>query len=124
MNPEVVVLHRVFVPNSGPQTRHGMTDEGTLSDPITRYAFQFYPARWQRPVPDPVDTEDYDRSISNMILDTPEPSMYKKRDQIEVDGVAYLVQGRPEAESWSNGNQLMSQYDSFFGGQILVRRVD
>lgn len=100
-----------------------MSDEGTYADPITRYAYQFYPARWQRPVPDPVDTEDYDRTVQNMILDIADPSVYKKRDQVEIDGVVYTVQGRPEAESWSNGNQLMSEYDKFFGGQILVRRV-
>lgn len=123
MDAGVVVLHRVFIPNSGPQPRHGMSDEGTYSDPIERKAFQFYPARWQRPVPDPINVEDYDRTVQNMILDTPEPSAYKKRDQVEIDGVAYLVQGNPEAESWSGGNQLMPEYDSFFGGQILVRRV-
>lgn len=123
VDAQVVVEHRVFVPNSGSTGRHGTSDEGTLSDPITRYAYQVYPARWQRPVPDPIDIENYDKTITNMILDTPEPEVYKKRDQVLVNGIAYLVQGSPEQEAWNNGNQLMSEYDDMFGGQVLIRRV-
>ena len=123
MDAQVPVQHRVFVANTGPQTRHGMSDEGELSDPITRYVYQVYPARWQRPIPDPINTEDYDRTVSNMLMDTPEPEVYKKRDQVLVNGIAFEVQGQPEVEAWDNGAQLMSEYDDMFGGQILIRRV-
>lgn len=121
---EVPVTHRVFVQNTASTGRHGSSDEGTLSDPIQRFAYQVYPARWQRPVPDPINIEDYDRTITNMIMDVPDPSVYAKRDQVQVNGIAYEVQGMPVAEGWGDGRQIMSEYDDMFGGQILMRRVE
>jgi hypothetical protein len=123
LDAEVPVMHRVFVQNTGPQPHHGMSDEGTLSDPIERFIYQVYPARWQRPIPDPIDLENYDKTISNFIMDVPDSSVYKKRDQVLVNGIAFEVQGQPGLESWSSGMQIMSEYDDMFGGQVLIRRV-
>lgn len=119
---QVPVSHRVFIPNSTPG-RHGSSDEGALSDPIDRMVYQVYPARWQRPVPDPIDTEDYDKTVTNMLMDVPDPSVYKKRDQVLLNGIAFQVQGQPAQESWGNGMQIMTEYDDMFGGQVLIKRV-
>lgn len=122
LDAQVPVMHRVFVPNSAP-TRHGQTDEGTLADPVERFAYQVYPARWQRPVPDPIDIENYDKTINNLIMDVPDPSVYKKRDQVLLNGIAFDVQGNPSLEDWGDGMQIMPEYDDMFGGQVLIRRV-
>lgn len=123
LDAQVPVAHRSFVPNSAPG-RHGSAQEGTLSDPVTRYAYQVYPARWQRPVPDPINLEDTGRTITNLLMDVPDPSVYKKRDSVLINGLAYEVQGLPEAEGdWGNGTQLFPEYDDMFGGTVLIRRV-
>jgi hypothetical protein len=120
---EVPVEHRVFVPNSSSTGRHGSAEEGTLSDPITRYAYQIYQARWQRLVPDPINTEDIDRSVTDLLMDVPDSSVYKKRDTVLINGVSFVVQGLPDFEGWGDGLQIMSEYDDMFGGTVLIKRV-
>lgn len=119
---EVPVEHRVFIPNTTPG-RHGSAQEGTLSDPIDRLAYQIYPARWQRPVPDPINLEDIARTVTDLVMDVPDPSMYKKRDVVLVNGIAFEVQGLPDFTGWGDGLQIMSEYDDMFGGSVLIKRV-
>jgi hypothetical protein len=123
LDAEVPVAHRVFIPNDGTPGRHGSSQEGTYSDPITRYAYQVYPTRWQRPIPDPVDIESLTRTETNLLMDVPDPSVYKKRDQVQVNGFAFEVQGLPDFGGWGDGMQIMSEYDDMFGGSVLIRRV-
>lgn len=124
MEAQVPVWHRVFTQNSGSTGRHGSSTEGTLSDPIQRWAYQVYPARWQRPVPDPIDIEDSNRTVTNMLMDVPDPTLYKKGDSVLVNGFSFEVQGFTNMESdWGNGLQMLPEYDDLFGGQILIRRV-
>jgi hypothetical protein len=123
VDAEVPVLHRVWVPNSGPVTRHGQASEGTYADPIERFVYQVYPARWQRPVPDPINIEDLARTETNLLMDVPDSSVYKNQDRVLINGVAFVVQGKPEFEDWGDGMQIMSSYDDMFGGQVLIRRV-
>lgn len=115
-------MHRVFVPNSAP-VRHGQAAEGTLADPVQRFVYQIYPARWQRPVPDPINIEDLARTETNLLMDVPDSSVYKNQDQVLVKGKAFVVQANPEFESWGDGMQIMSEYDDMFGGTVLIRRV-
>jgi hypothetical protein len=121
---QVVVWHRVFVKNPASTGRHGSAEEGTLSDPIERKVYQVYPARWQRPTPDPINIEDLTNTITNLVMDCPDPSIFKTRDQVLINGVAFLVQGLPAVDAnWGNGTQMLPEYDSLFGGQVLIRRV-
>lgn len=123
--PQVPVTHRVFVQNTASTGRHGSSTEGTFAEPPTqRYAYQVYPARWQRPVPDPINIEDAQRTVTNMLMDVPDPSVYKKRDSVIINGISFEVQGLPEmGDNWGNGTQMLPEYDSMFGGQVLIRRV-
>lgn len=124
IDAQVPVMHRVFVKNSATTGRHGSAEEGTHSAPIQRWAYQVYPARWQRPTPDPIDIEDYTRTITNLVMDVPDPSVYKKQDTVLINGVSFVVQGIPGVDAnWGNGTQIFPQYDDLFGGQVLIRRV-
>lgn len=119
LDAEVPVMHRVWVPNATPG-RHGSAEEGTLADPVPRLAFQVYPMRWQTMHPDQHDTEDAALTTTDMLMDVPDPTVYKKRDSVVVQGLSYVVQGLPE--DWGGG-QIMSEYDSMFGGTVHIRRV-
>jgi hypothetical protein len=119
---QVPVAHRVFIPNSGPG-RHGSAQEGTLSDPIDRLAYQVYPARWQRPTADAMTIEEVASSTVELLMDVPDSGVYKKQDTVLIHGTSFVVQGYPDFESWGNGLQIMSKYDHLFGGQVLIKRV-
>jgi hypothetical protein len=123
LEAEIPVSHRVFVENTSSTGRHGSAQEGTLSDPITRYAYQVYPARWQRPIPDPINLEDLDKTVTDLLMDVPDPSVYKQRDTVLINGVSFVVQGLPDFQGWGDGLQLMGEYDDMFGGSILIKRV-
>lgn len=123
LEAQVPVEHRVFNENTVSTGRHGSSQEGTLSAPVTRYVYQVYPARWQRPVPDPINLEDVDRSVTDLIMDVPDSSVYKQRDTVLVNGVSFVVQGLPKFEGWGDGLQIMSEYDDMFGGMVLIKRV-
>jgi hypothetical protein len=123
LEAEVPVQHRVWVQNSGPQPRHGQAAEGIYSDPIDRFIYQVYPARWQRPIPDPINIEDLGRTDTNLLMDAPDATVYKNQDQVLINGIAFVVQGNPGFEDWGDGLQIMSSYDDMFGGTVLIRRV-
>lgn len=122
LDAEVPVMHRVFIPNT-PGGRHGSATEGTLSDPIERKAFQVYPARWQRLQPDPINVEDVDHAVTELVMDVPDSSVYKQRDTVEINGTSFVVQGLPDFQGWGDGLQIMSEYDDMFGGSVLIKRV-
>jgi hypothetical protein len=95
-----------------------------LADPVERFIYQVYPARWQRPVPDPINVEDLSRTETNLLMDVPDTNTYKNQDQVLINGIAYVVQGNPGTDDWGDGMQMMSEYDELFGGgQVLIRRV-
>jgi hypothetical protein len=120
---QVPIMHRVFVKNTT-AGRHGSAEEGTLSDPVQRFIIQVYPARWQRPTPDPINMEDYTRTITNLVMDVPDPKVYKKHDEVLINGTSFVVQGNPDVDAnWADGTQIFPEYDSLFGGQVLIRRV-
>lgn len=127
---QVVVWHRVFMENVVSTGRHGSATEGTLADPVQRKVYQVYAARWQRPTPDPIDIEDATNTVTNLVMDVPDPKVYHKRDTVLIggtdgtDGVSFVVQGVPEVDAnWGNGTQMLPQYDDLFGGQVLIRRA-
>lgn len=124
MDAQIPVEHRVFVPNDpNVPLRHGQAAEGELAEPVTRYAFQIYPANWQSLRPDPINVETLDRTIIDLIMDVPDSSVYKDRDTVMVKGKSFVVQGNPEFDDWGDGLQMMPEYDEFFGGTVLIKRV-
>lgn len=121
---QVVIQHRVFVKNPASTGRHGSAEGGSLSEPVERKIIQVYPARWQRPTPDPISIEDYTQTVTNLVMDVPDPKIYKKRDEVLINGTAFLVQGLPDVDAnWGDGTQIFPEYDDMFGGQVLIRRV-
>jgi hypothetical protein len=123
LQAEIAIQHLVYVPHTGSTGRHGSSQEGTHAAPVTRYAYQIYPARWQRPVPDPINLEDIARTVTDLIMDVPDPSVYKKLDDVLIQGISFQVQGLPDYTGWGDGLQIMSEYDDMFGGIVLVKRV-
>lgn len=123
LEAQVPVEHRVFTENPATTGRHGSSQEGTLAEPVTRYAYQIYPANWTTPRPDPINMENMDNSITNLLMDVPDPSVYHQRDTVLIHGKSFIVQGIPEFDDWGNGMQIMGEYDDMFGGTVLIRRV-
>ena len=123
LEAQIPVEHRSFVPNTVPG-RHGSAQEGSLAEPVTRYVVQVYPANWQSLRPDPINLESLDRNIVDLIVEVPDPEVYKARDTITIRGKSFVVQGQPEFSDFGNGYQMMPEYDDMFGGQVLVRRVN
>lgn len=120
---KVPIQHRVFIQNTT-RVRHGEAQEGTLAEPVQRFIIQVYPARWQRPTPDPINVEDYTRTITNLVMDVPDPKVYKKHDTVLINGTSFVVQGNPDVDAnWGDGTQMFPEYDDLFGGQVLIRRV-
>lgn len=122
LEAQVPVQHRVFIQNVASTGRHGSSQEGELSDPIDRFAYQVYPARWQRPVPDPINLEDLSRAVVDLVMDVPDPSVYKQRDTVLLNGVSFEVQGLPDFMGW-DALQIFPEYDDMFGGSVLIKRV-
>jgi hypothetical protein len=79
LDPQVSVLHRVFIPNVASTGRHGSAGEGELSDPVQRFAYQIYPAHQGGTVTfDPVDIETSARAITDLFMDVDDSD---KRDR-------------------------------------------
>lgn len=125
LDATVPVQHRVFIPNVASTGRHGSAAEGELSDPVQRFAYQVYPAHQGGTVTfDPVNIETAARVITDLFMDVDDPSVYKKHDEVQINGIAYVVQGLPVADNqWGDGTQLFSEYDDMFGGLVHIRRV-
>ena len=120
LDPQVPVEHRTFVLNTVPG-RHGSATEGTLSDPVTRKIFQVYPVGWLKG--DPINVEDPDRTVTDLVMDVPDSTVYHKRDTVTIHGTSFVVQGLPEFDDWGNGLSYRTEYDHLFGGTVLLKRV-
>lgn len=116
----VEIKHQIF-------TATGMDGHnnpiGTLSDPITRFIIGIQQLGDGRV--DPISIEYVQRTIVDLILQVPDPTLYKKLDNVLVyngtEWLAYEVQNRPV--SWSNGLP-WQRYSKIFGGTVHVRRVN
>lgn len=122
LDAEVPIQHRVFVQNTT-GARHGQKSEGTHAPAVTRYAYQVYPMHWRNPHTDPIQVEDVARTVTDLLIDVPDPSVYKKRDMVLINGIAFDVQGLPDEAEWGGGTMLFKEYDDMFGGTVHVRRV-
>lgn len=124
LDAQVPVAHRLFVLGTPTEPkRHGQVQEGTLSDPVTRYAYSVYPANWIGLRPDPINWQDYDETITTLVMNVPDPSVYHVQDTVTIHGKSFVVQGLPEFADNSDGTKMAPGYDSHFGGQVLIKRV-
>ena len=117
---QIEIQHQIFTVTG--TDSHG-NPTGALSDPIIRYIIGIQQLGDGRV--DPISVEYVERTIIDLILQVPDPTLYKKLDNILVNNgtewLAYEVQGRPV--SWSNGLP-WQRYAPIFGGTVHVRRVN
>jgi hypothetical protein len=97
--------------------------QGSLAAPVTRYIIGIQQLHDGRV--DPISIEYVERTITDLILEVPDPTLYKKLDRVLVDTTgeqaAYEVQGRPV--NWRIGLP-WQHYANLFGGTVHVRRVN
>jgi hypothetical protein len=96
---------------------------GAFSDPVVRLIIGIQQLGDGRV--DPISVEYVERTITDLLLQVPDTTPYKKLDRVLVNNgvewLAYEVQNRPV--SWSNGLP-WQRYSQIFGGTVHVRRVD
>jgi hypothetical protein len=117
---DIEIKHQIFMVTG--TDSHG-NPVGSLSDPITRFIIGIQQLGDGRV--DPISVEYVERTIIDLILQVPDPTLYKKLDNVLVfngeEWLAYEVQNRPV--SWSNGLP-WQRYSKVFGGTVHVRRVN
>lgn len=117
----VPIQHRVWTANTDP-VRHGQSGEGTLAEPVQRFAIQVYPMSWTNPDQDPITVDAAGRTVTDLLVDVEDPSLYKKNDEILINGVSFVVQGLPGFDDVAMG-PLPEFEDLLGGGTVHVRRV-
>ena len=85
--------HLVWSP-TGVKDDHG-NDPGKMSDPIDHKAIEIHPLHWRNPHVDPISADYMDRTETDILIEVEEPGLYKKLDQVIVNGIDYDVQGIP-----------------------------
>lgn len=123
----VPIRHQVYlaaVDSSGNQILDADGNPtGALSNSVTRYIIGIQQLHDGRV--DPISVEYVERSIIDLILEVPDPTLYKKLDRVLVNNgtewLAYEVQNRPV--SWAQGFP-WQRYSRLFGGTVHIRRVN
>lgn len=102
------------------QDSHGNDVVGYPNPPIQRMAIAIYPPTFQRAKPDPVTVEEAERTETELFVEVPDATLYKKPDRVLLSGVSYRVEGLPR--NW--GSDAPFGFDAeMFGGTLHVRRV-
>jgi|SRR5581483_7171482 len=116
----IEIQHQVFQ-DTGTDAHGNPT--GALSAPVTRFIIGIQQLHDGRV--DPISVEFVERTIIDLILEVPDPTLYKKLDRVLVNNgtewLAYEVQNRPV--NWANGLP-WQRYSGLFGGTVHVRRVN
>lgn len=119
LEANIPFLHRVWV-EGAERDSHGNL-KGALSDPIPRKAIQIYPATSTISRSDMVNPNVVVRTETDIFIDVDDPSLYGARDEVEVFGVKFKVQGDPGLTGWDA--MPISGYSDLVPGQIHVKRV-
>lgn len=99
---------------------HNNPTYGYPNPAIPRKAIAIYLESWGRPKPDPVDVETLARTQTNLLVDVPDATIFKKNDRILIFGKSFRVQNDPR--NW--GDDAPFNIDpSMFGGTIHCERV-
>jgi hypothetical protein len=117
----IEIQHQSYVVDGGTDADGNPT--GALAAPVTRFIIGIQQLGDGRV--DPISIEYVERTITDLLLEVPDPTPYKKLDRVLVnngnESLSYEVQNR--FTSWSNGLP-WQRYASLFGGTVHVRRVD
>jgi hypothetical protein len=124
---KIPIQHQVWVWQVDSQGKQVLDADGnpvgSLAAPVTRYIIGIQQLHDGRV--DPISVEYVERTITDLILEVPDPTLYKKLDRVLVnttgETVAYEVQGRPV--NWQIGLP-WQHYSKLFGGTVHVRRVN
>lgn len=120
LDAEIPIYHQVFIPPLGGV---GRNNPGSLSDPILRFVYSVAPmASWGSVRADPIDVDAVARTVQDILIDVPDPSLYKKLDTVVIQGVSYEIQGQPDQNDWG-ANMPFADYDDMFGAVVHARRV-
>lgn len=118
----IQIQHQVWTTDGGTNARGNPT--GALADPVNRMVVGFYRMHWADPHPDPVSVDFLARTISDLVMLTHEPTVYKKLDRVLLNSgagnLAFEVQNVPI--SWSPGFT-WQRYAPLLAGEVHVRRV-
>jgi len=99
---------------------HGNETFGYPNPPVARKAIAIYPISWTRPRRDPVEVETVARTETQLLVDVPDATIYKKNDRVFIFGESFKVENRPR--NW--GDDAPFGLDaSMFGGTVHVLRV-
>lgn len=116
----IEIQHQIFTATG--TDGHG-NPTGALSDPIPRQIIGIQQLGDGRV--DPISVDFDQRTVTDLILQVPDPTLYKKLDNVLVfngdEWLAYEVQGKPV--NWSL-NMPWQRYSKIFGGTVHVRRVE
>lgn len=123
---QIPIQHQVFVfevdGSNNPVLDADGNPKGSLADPVTRMIIGIQQLGDGRV--DPISVEYVERTITDLILEVPDPTLYKKLDRVlvnnSIEWLAFEVQNR--FTSWSNGLP-WQRYSKLFGGTVHVRRV-
>lgn len=120
----ITIQHQVFTTTGTDEHNNPI---GTLADPVDRSVIGVYQfgADHDHGEVDPISVEYAARTIIDMVLQVPDPTLYKKWDNVLIfDGdnwIAFEVQGRPV--DWRLGIP-WPRYGGLFGGIVHARRVN
>lgn len=96
---------------------HG-NERGAVSEtPKRRMAIALYP----HAADEPVSVETVARYVTQMFVLVKDPSLFGERDEIEIGGVRFRVDGDKTSGDWRNGP--WPRYNRLFGGRFKVTRV-
>ena len=116
------ILHQVYVFDGGTNARGNPT--GALADPVPRKVIAFYRLDWASGGHDPISIDFVARTIADLIMLVPDPTLYKKLDRVLLNSGAqelvYDVQNVPI--SWSKGF-MWQRYSPLLAGEVHIRRV-
>ncbi len=99
----------------GQENGHGNRAGAVASTPVARKAIAIYPTGSQEPV-----SADYAaRYVTRLTLLVEDPSVYRYRDEIEIAGTRYELDGEPA--DWRQGP--FASVNALFGGELHLIRA-
>lgn len=116
---KIPFLHYVW---SDTTTRdlHG-NKTGGFSAPIMRYAVQLYPANGMMNRSDMVNPNVVVRTETDILIDVDDASLFGARDEVELDGLRFKVQGQPDFMTYDA--LPIDGYSDLVPDQIHVKRT-
>jgi len=116
---KIPFLHYVWQ-ESTQRDSHG-NKTGQFGIPILRYAVQLYPAAATINRSDMVNPNVVVRTETDIIIDVDDASVFDARDEVDLDGVRFKVQGQPQFSSYDA--LPIDGYSDLIPEQLHVKRV-